>query len=285
MPIPIIAENGNVRRIQATCHLSIGLSDGRYGKAPPAPSAMASISYDGTLFRPNAARHDLCCSDNRMSADVIIIGACAAGLSAARALSNSGLSVIILEARDRIGGRIFTRHVPSFPAPIELGAEFIHGQPREIWDVVDAAGLTAVEVVVSHWQSLDGSLRESDFWQRWEAVVRQMREAAAPDQPFRQFIEERYGAEDQQEIKRLALDYVEGFNAASADRISVAALVAMEGAASAVNGGAAFRILNGYDYVADWLLAGCDPQRVTLRLGVVANEIRWSRGGVEAIAH
>ena len=112
-----------------------------------------------------------------------------------------------------------------------------------------------------------------------------MREAGAPDQPFRQFIEERYGAEDQQEIKRLALDYVEGFNAASADRISVAALVAMEGAASAVSGGAAFRILNGYDHVADWLLAGCDPQRVTLRLGVVANEIRWSRGGVEAIAH
>jgi monoamine oxidase len=67
-----------------------------------------------------------------MSADVIIIGAGAAGLSAARALSNSGLAVIILEARDRIGGRIFTRHITSFPAPIELGAEFIHRQPREI---------------------------------------------------------------------------------------------------------------------------------------------------------
>ncbi len=160
-----------------------------------------------------------------------------------------------MEARDRIGGRIFTRHIPSFPAPIELGAEFIHGQPREIWDVADAAGLTAVEVADSHWQSLDGALRESDFWPRWEAVVRQMREAGAPDQPFRQFIEERYGAEDQLETKWLALDFVEGFNAASADRISAAALVAMEGAA--------LRILNGYDQVADWLLAGCDPQRVT----------------------
>ena len=213
-----------------------------------------------------------------MSADVIIIGAGAAGLSAARALSSGGLSVIILEARDRIGGRIFTRHITSFPAPIELGAEFIHGQPRETWDVVDAAGLTAVEVADSHWQSLDGALRESDLWPRWEAVVRQMREAGAPDQPFRQFIEERYGAEDQLETKRLALDFVEGFNAASADRISVAALVAMEGA------GAAFRVLNGYDQVADWLLAGCDPQRVTLRLSVVANEIKWSRGDVEVIA-
>lgn len=48
-------------------------------------------------------------------ADVIIIGAGAAGLTAARALSNSGLTVVILEARDRAGGRILTRHIPFFP--------------------------------------------------------------------------------------------------------------------------------------------------------------------------
>jgi monoamine oxidase len=202
-----------------------------------------------------------------------------AGLSAARALSDGGLSVIILEARDRIGGRIFTRHIPSFPTPIELGAEFIHGEPREIWEVVEAAGMTAVEVPDTHWQSLDGALKESDFWPRWETIVRQMREAGAPDQPFGRFIQERYGAEDQLETKRLALDYVEGFNAANAGRISVAALVAMEG-----GGDVSFRILNGYDRLADSLFAGCDPQRVTVRQGVVANEIKWTRGGVKVIA-
>jgi monoamine oxidase len=220
-----------------------------------------------------------------MSADVIIIGAGVAGLTAARALSNSGLTVVILEARDRAGGRILTRRIPSFPTPIELGAEFIHGQPREIWDLVEAAGLTAVEVTDNHWQSLDGALKESGFWPQWEAIVSEMREAGPPDQAFRQFIEERYDAEERQEVKRLALDYVEGFNAASADRISVAALVAMEDAASAVDGDAAFRILNGYDRLVDWLLAGCDPQKVALRLGVVVNEINWSRGDVEVIAH
>ena len=57
-----------------------------------------------------------------MSANVIIIGAGVAGLTAARALSNSGLTVIILEARDRAGGRILTRRIPSFPTPIVLGA-------------------------------------------------------------------------------------------------------------------------------------------------------------------
>jgi monoamine oxidase len=215
-----------------------------------------------------------------MAVDVIIIGAGVAGLSAARALSDGGLSVMLLEARDRIGGRIFTQHIPCFPTPIELGAEFIHGEPREIWDVVDEAGLTAVEVPDSHLQSLGGAFKESGFWSRWEAIVKQMREAGAPDQPFRRFIEERYGgAEDQLETKRLALDYVEGFNAADAGRISVAALVAMEG-----GGDAAFRILNGYGRLVDWLLAGCDPRKVTLRLGVVANEITWNRGRVEVRA-
>src|SRR5262245_31418004 len=129
-----------------------------------------------------------------MSTNVIVIGAGVAGLSAARALADGGLSVIILEARDRIGGRIFTRHIPSFPVPVELGAEFIHGEPREILDVVDAAGLTAVEVPDSHWQSLGGAFGESDFWPRWQDIVRRMREAGAPDQPFRDFIEEMYDA-------------------------------------------------------------------------------------------
>jgi monoamine oxidase len=215
------------------------------------------------------------------TADVLVIGAGVAGLSAARALSSGGLNVIVLEARDRVGGRIFTRHIPAFPTPIELGAEFIHGRPREIWDVVESAGLTAVEVTDNHWQSLDGELQESKFWPQWKAIVRQMRDAGAPDQPFRRFIEERYGAEDQRETKSLALAYVEGFNAASADRISVAALVAMEGGASDAGDGASFRILNGYDTLADWLIAGCNPQRVTLRLSVVADEIKWSRGSVE----
>jgi len=54
--------------------------------------------------------------------DVIIIGAGAAGLAAALELGRSGLSVSILEARNRIGGRIFTVRDPALDVPIELGA-------------------------------------------------------------------------------------------------------------------------------------------------------------------
>jgi monoamine oxidase len=68
--------------------------------------------------------------------DVIVVGAGAAGLAATSELAPSGLLVVVLEARDRIGGRIFTLTDSQLPSPIELGAEFIHGRPPEIWDLL-----------------------------------------------------------------------------------------------------------------------------------------------------
>ena len=58
---------------------------------------------------------------------VIIIGGGAAGLMAAYELSKHKLPVTVLEAKDRLGGRIHTINDSSFSQPIELGAEFIHG--------------------------------------------------------------------------------------------------------------------------------------------------------------
>ena len=60
------------------------------------------------------------------AADVIVIGAGAAGIAACRALCDAGLSVIVLEASERIGGRASSSDVAQ--SMIELGAEFIHGE-------------------------------------------------------------------------------------------------------------------------------------------------------------
>lgn len=59
-------------------------------------------------------------------ADVLVVGAGAAWLAAARDLSTAGLSVLVLEARDRVGGRVHTLREPQLPVPFELGAEFIN---------------------------------------------------------------------------------------------------------------------------------------------------------------
>src|SRR4051812_41302922 len=61
--------------------------------------------------------------------DVAIVGAGAAGLSAARLLSRRGLHCYVLEAASTIGGRLRTVRRPGWSMPIELGAEFVHGRP------------------------------------------------------------------------------------------------------------------------------------------------------------
>ena len=84
-----------------------------------------------------------------MDADVLVIGAGASGLAAARALADAGRSVIVLEARTRIGGRVWTDR--SFAAiPVERGAEFIHGEQADTWALVRRAGLRTESF--SRWQ-------------------------------------------------------------------------------------------------------------------------------------
>ena len=56
---------------------------------------------------------------------VAVIGAGAAGLAAARQLADAGFTVMVLEARNRLGGRIHTVTDDSWPMPVELGASFI----------------------------------------------------------------------------------------------------------------------------------------------------------------
>src|SRR5258707_12584239 len=89
--------------------------------------------------------------------DVLIIGAGAAGLAAWRELHSIGLNVAVLEARNRIGGRILTDH--STPSPVELGAEFVHGKPRPIWSILENARLQRGELADTRLVSGQGGLR------------------------------------------------------------------------------------------------------------------------------
>jgi monoamine oxidase len=81
--------------------------------------------------------------------DVVIIGAGIAGISAARYLHDAGKSVCIVEARDRIGGRIWSNHDdPMYP--LELGAQFIHGDNVATWEWVRRLQLSTTSA--SLWQ-------------------------------------------------------------------------------------------------------------------------------------
>src|SRR5262245_49881283 len=104
--------------------------------------------------------------------DVIVIGAGASGLAASMLLGSAGKKVKVLEARSRIGGRIFTLSDPSLKLPVDLGAEFVHGFPRETWSLIRAAGLIAYDVPDDHRWLERGRLVESQgFWEKLEKIL------------------------------------------------------------------------------------------------------------------
>src|SRR6202453_4182209 len=78
--------------------------------------------------------------------EAIVMGAGVSGLAAARTLAEAGGRVALIEARERVGGRIHTVQAIQGDLPVELGAEFIHGLPAELIDLVYEAELTRFEL-------------------------------------------------------------------------------------------------------------------------------------------
>ena len=168
--------------------------------------------------------------------DVIIVGAGVAGLAALRDLDRAGKRVLCVEARDRIGGRIYTVHDPQSPIPIELGAEFVHGRPPEILDIVDSAPLALYKCTEDAVHVRNGKIvRNQDAWLQVGEIMHELETAASigRDQSFAEFLK---ACKSAKEVKELANLYVEGFNAARAELISIQSLVKDEKAADEIDG-------------------------------------------------
>src|ERR1700757_3790373 len=94
---------------------------------------------------------------------IIVIGAGAAGLMAARELIRAGKRVTILEARDRCGGRIYPLPPEEFGSPAEGGAEFVHGAAPVTRALMREAGVSLSPRGGTSWSVRTGKLlpRES----------------------------------------------------------------------------------------------------------------------------
>jgi monoamine oxidase len=117
--------------------------------------------------------------------DVAIIGAGAAGLGAARALENSGLSVIVLEARERIGGRAHT--IMAAPGiPFDMGCGWLHSADRNSFVAIAQQLGFAINKARAPWRegSYDTTFPKADridFFQAIDAFYDRAEAAAAND--------------------------------------------------------------------------------------------------------
>ncbi|HET7199396.1 MAG TPA: FAD-dependent oxidoreductase, partial [Burkholderiales bacterium] len=206
------------------------------------------------------------------SVDAVVIGAGVAGLAAARALQDAGVDFIVLEARERIGGRIFTARDAELPVGVELGAEFVHGSAPELHEIVRAARLTLCDIEGERWQSRSGALRPlgEAFWSELEAVMSRLPDRARDDRSFQEFLKKRPGGKRLANARRLALQWVEGFHAADPSLISAVALAEGGSPGDDQRERRLGRILDGYDTVPRWIARDLTDR---IRLGAVVTAV------------
>ena len=206
--------------------------------------------------------------------DVAIVGAGVSGLAAARDLTNAGLTVTILEARHRIGGRVLTYHDPLSGLPIELGAEFIHGRPPELLQIMGDNSLGFYEVSESHLFSLNNRIEDRpDHMAKIEKLLSDAKADKDKDLTFAQLLDQ-CGCDS--ELKTWASSYVEGFNAADKERISVYALNQQSKAEEQIGGDQSYRLLAGYENIPLALYKSA-ASKIRLCRNTEVKEIRWSR--------
>jgi monoamine oxidase len=223
--------------------------------------------------------------------DTLIIGAGVAGLAAGRALVGVAHRVAILEARNHPGGRISTTRITvagtDAPIAVELGAEFVHGLPQETWSLLQEAGLAAYELSGTHVRAMGDRLAPVDddsegggdlFYElvRWAEAQPRARDAT-----FNEFL--RAERIDGRAALR-AVEYVEGFNAADSNLISVAALARQQRAEDAIAGDRLFRVRSGYASLPAFLAAQFEQAGGRVLLNRIVRRIAWRPGSVSVHA-
>jgi monoamine oxidase len=209
--------------------------------------------------------------------DVVVIGAGAAGLCAARSLSRSGLKVLVIEARPRVGGRILTHFDLRFPLPLELGAEFIHGHPPITTRLLDEFHIPRYEIPDTHFYATRSRIVAlPHFWEDLDRVTSQLGVGEEGDRSLRAELARLYSNRELRRFLPLAEAYFEGFHGADPRSASGRALSEAEHDADREN----FRIFHGYSMLIEGLFqsAGCE-----FRFNTVVKAVHWGPGSARLV--
>ncbi len=230
--------------------------------------------------------------------DVLIAGAGMAGLMAACLLAESDLSVLVVEAADQVGGRMRSHRVAGLKAPVELGAEFVHGRPADLISLIKEAGLHLEEVEGRDYCFQHGQVGPCEEHQGLAVIARMAnfcKDHPGLDMSFQDYLRDSANArpltpgEDasltpdttlNEDARQSARRYVEGFNAADADAISIQSLSRQQEAEDAIEGDRLFRVSEGYSALARFLERRLMKAGGRIVFRTTIQEVSWRPGAV-----
>ncbi|MEO8085301.1 MAG: NAD(P)/FAD-dependent oxidoreductase [Bacteroidota bacterium] len=211
---------------------------------------------------------------------VLIIGAGACGLAAARQLVGEGIHVTILEGRDRIGGRICTLTDSEFTKPIEAGAEFIHGDLPVTLSLLKEYSIPYNQVEGTFWQTKTGDVsEENNFIREDERTLHKLLSELTHDMTVEQFLTSYFSEDKYDALRSSVRGFVQGYDAANPSRASV--LTFRDEWSNDYE--TQFRIPDGYGKLMDTLQKDCEAHSCKIHLSSVVKKIQWKNNEVKVI--
>jgi len=213
-----------------------------------------------------------------MKKTVIVVGAGAAGLIAARKLSEKKYSVIILEAGKESGGRIQTHAPAGNEGVVEGGAEFIHGRLPLTLALCNEGNIKYIPAEGKMYRRINNKWKEeTEMTEGWEKLIKKMG-SLKEDMTLNTFLEEYYGGDNYTELKKHVLSFVEGFDLADPEKVSVRSLYEEWSKEQEEN----FRIPGGYNKLIHFIENECLKSGCVMIKEDAVTQIVWQKGEVTA---
>lgn len=214
------------------------------------------------------------------NADLLIIGAGAAGLMAAYTLARAGKKVTVLEACNRTGGRIRTIDNTLFFNHAELGAEFVHGNLPVTLGLLQEAGIQYHPAGGDMWRYSNGTFTKgAGMFEGWDLLMKKLN-ALQQDMNLDDFLEQHFTDVKFDELKESVRQYAAGYDTSDPKRVSA---LALRSEWQNEDEDAQHRIEGGYCRLIQYLVSKLKQAGGALYLNAAVAQINWQPGRVKAV--
>jgi len=206
---------------------------------------------------------------------VIILGGGIAGLITANELADH-YHIILIEADNRLGGRIHSYKEKIFSTVVEGGSEFIHGKLKETLNLLKQADIDYTRVKGEMYRKEKAEwIKRDDIMEGWDELLKKMKKIKN-DMTMYDFLQQYFNTPEKSNLRRHVIAFTEGFDVADIKKVSVKSLY-KEWSHETFD---TYRITGGYGLLINWLVNKCEERGCRIITGEAVKQIDWETNSV-----